>query len=257
MPEWSAAQYLKFAGQRTRPSADLLARIARDAPARVIDLGCGPGNSTALLAARWPGARLFGLDNAPDMLATARRDHPGIEWITADLATWRPPERDAERYDVVFSNAALQWVPDHEHLFPRLIGAVAPGGVFAVQMPRAAGKAQTAIREIAADGPWAAKLAGRDRAQVHAPAVYYELLARRVRHIDMWEIEYQQVMQDTASIAEWLKGSGLRSFLPLLNDDERARFLARYQAEIDAAYPVQSDGRVLFPFRRLFMVCEV
>ena len=257
MPEWSAAQYLKFADQRTRPAADLLARVARDAPARAIDLGCGPGNSTALLAARWPRAHLAGLDNAPDMLATARRDHPAIEWITADLVTWQPPKRDAERYDVVFSNAALQWVPDHERLFPRLLDAVAPGGAFAVQMPRAAGKAQSVIREIAADGPWAAKLAGRDRAQVHPPSVYYELLARRVRRIDLWETEYHQVMESTAAIAEWLKGSGLRSFLPLLSDDERTQFLARYQAEIDAAYPAQTDGRVIFPFRRLFMVCEI
>jgi len=257
VPEWSAAQYLKFADQRTRPAADLLARIARDAPARVIDLGCGPGNSTALLAARWPRAYLAGLDNAPDMLATARRDHPTVEWITADLSTWQPPERDAERYDVVFSNAALQWVPDHARLFPRLLDAVAPGGAFAVQMPRAAGKAQSVIREIAADGPWAAKLAGQGRAQVHAPGVYYELLARRVHRIDLWETEYHQVMESTAAIAEWLKGSGLRSFLPLLSDDERAQFLARYQAEIDAAYPAQTDGRVIFPFRRLFVVCEV
>src|SRR5205085_6326043 len=102
MADWSAAQYLKFADQRTRPAADLLARIARDAPARVIDLGCGPGNSTALLAARWPAARLSGLDSAPDMLATARRDHPTIDWLEADLTTWAP----AERFDVMFANAS-------------------------------------------------------------------------------------------------------------------------------------------------------
>jgi trans-aconitate 2-methyltransferase len=252
VPDWSAAQYLKFADQRTRPAADLLARIALAAPARVVDLGCGPGNSTSLLAARWPGARLSGLDNAPDMLATARRAHPTIDWIETDLSTWQPPER----YDVVFSNAALQWVPDHARLFPRLLTTVAPGGVLAVQMPRAAGKAQSVMREIAAGGPWAGKLAGQGRAQVHAPSVYYELLARVARRIDLWETEYHQVMADTAAIAEWLKGSGLRSFLPRLSDDERAQFLARYQAALDAAYPRQSDGRVIFPFRRLFMICE-
>jgi trans-aconitate 2-methyltransferase len=250
--EWNAAQYLKFADQRTRPAADLLARIARPAPARVIDLGCGPGNATALLAARWPDAEITGLDNAPDMLATARRDHPAIAWREADLSTWRP---DA-RYDVVYSNAALQWVPDHASLLPRLLGAVAADGVFAAQMPRAAGAAHSLIREIAAAGPWAARMPERSGARVQPPGFYYDLLAPLVRRIDLWETEYQQVMADTAAILEWVKGTGMRPFLAALSDDERAEYLARYRAALDAAYPAQRDGRVIFPFRRLFLVCE-
>ena len=252
MTEWSAAQYLKFAGQRTRPAIDLLARVARDAPANVIDLGCGPGNSTALLAARWPDARVCGLDNAADMLATARRDHPAITWIEADLATWMP---DA-RYDVVYSNAALQWVPDHATLFPRLLGAVRPGGVLAVQVPRTAGPAHTLIREIARAGPWAERLAGRARAHVQPPGFYYDLVAPRVRQVDLWETEYHQVMADTAAIVEWVKGTALRPFVGLLSDEEHAAFMARYRAALEAAYPRQADGHVIFPFRRLFLVCE-
>ncbi len=253
---WSAAQYLKFADQRTRPAADLLARIPRDAPARVIDLGCGPGNSTALLAARWPTAHLVGLDNAPDMLATARRSHPAIEWREADLSTWQP----TERYDVVYSNAALQWVPDHERLFPRLTTMLAPDGVLAVQMPRSAGAAQSLIRDIADEGPWADRLTERARtrvARVQASEVYYRMLAPAVRRIDLWETEYQQVMPDTAAIVEWLKGSGLRPFLAALSAPEQAEFMARYREAIDNAYPPQPDGKIIFPFRRLFIVCEL
>jgi trans-aconitate 2-methyltransferase len=250
--EWNAAQYLKFADQRTRPAADLLARVARAAPARVIDLGCGPGNATALLAARWPEARITGLDNAPDMLATARRDHPAIEWLEADLSVWVPEAR----YDVVYSNAALQWVPDHATLLPRLLGAVADGGVLAVQMPRAAGAAHSLIREIAAAGPWAARMPERSGARVQPPGFYYDLLAPLARRVDLWETEYQQVMADTAAILEWVKGTGMRPFLAALSEAERADYLGRYRAALDAAYPAQRDGRVIFPFRRLFLVCE-
>jgi trans-aconitate 2-methyltransferase len=251
---WDAAQYLKFGDQRTRPAADLLARIPIEAPGRVIDLGCGPGNSTALLAARWPAARLGGLDNAPDMLATARRAHPAIAWIEGDIPRWAP----TERYDVIFSNAALQWVPDHAALLPRLLTALAPDGTLAVQMPRNGdAPAHRLMRELAADGPWAARLEGRARAHVQAPNVYYDLLAARARRIDLWETEYQQIMPDAAAILEWVKGTALRPFIEPLSPDERARFTARYRDALEQAYPARTDGRIIFPFRRLFLICQI
>jgi trans-aconitate 2-methyltransferase len=256
MAPWDAAQYLKFEDQRTRPAVDLLTRIMLAAPTRVIDLGCGPGNSTALLAARWPGAQLAGLDSAPDMLATARRTHPTITWIDGDIASWSPSP--TERYDVVYSNAALQWVPDHATLLPRLLAATAPGGVLAVQMPRNAdGPAHRLMREIAADGPWAGQLAGRSRAHVQTPGVYYDLLASRARHVDLWETEYQQIMAEPAAILEWVKGTALRPFLEPLAPDQRAAFTTRYRAALEQAYQPQADGRVIFPFRRLFLICRV
>jgi trans-aconitate 2-methyltransferase len=254
MAPWDAAQYLKFEDQRTRPAVDLLARIPLAAPTRVIDLGCGPGNSTALLAARWPGARLAGLDSARDMLATARRAHPTVEWIDGDIAAWSP----SERYDVVYSNAALQWVPGHATLLPRLVAAVAPDGVLAVQMPRTGdAPAHRLMREIAADEPWQAALAGRARAHVQAPSFYYDLLAPLARQVDLWETEYQHVMADSAAILEWVKGTALRPFLEPLSQDQRAAFTTRYRAALEQAYLPQADGRIIFPFRRLFVICRV
>ena len=254
MAPWDASQYLKFEDQRTRPAMDLLARIALAAPARVIDLGCGPGNSTALLAARWPAAHIAGLDNAPDMLATARRAHPAVSWIDGDIAGWSP----TERYDVVYSNAALQWVPDHTTLLPRLLASVAPGGVLAVQMPRNGdAPAHRLMRELAADGPWAGQLAGRSRAHVQAPGFYYDLLSPQARAVDLWETEYQQIMAEPAAILEWVKGTALRPFLEPLSQDHRAAFMTRYRAALERAYEPQADGRIIFPFRRLFLICRV
>jgi trans-aconitate 2-methyltransferase len=253
MAAWDAAQYLKFEDQRTRPAADLLERIPLPDPERVIDLGCGPGNSTALLAARWPNARIGGLDNSPEMLVAARRDHPEIAWIEADVGDWKP----SEAYDLIYSNAALQWVPDHDRLFPRLLAAVAPGGILAVQMPRNfAGPAHRLMREIAAAGPWAERLADRSAIPVQEPGFYYDLLAPKAARVDFWETEYLQLMADAAAILEWVKGTALRPFIEPLNSAERARFTDQYLQALEAAYPPQRDGRVIFPFRRLFLICH-
>src|SRR5215204_5774127 len=175
MQGWDAGQYLRFADERTRPALDLLARLDLAVPRRAIDLGCGPGNSTALLRERWPDAEIAGLDSSPDMLAAARRDHPGIDFIAGDIAEWAP----AEPCDLVFSNAALQWVGDHARLLPRLLAAVAPGGALAVQMARNHDFATHALmRRVAAEGPWRDRLAdARDPSPVRPPEFYYDCLA--------------------------------------------------------------------------------
>ena len=131
MPSWDADQYSLFLDDRTRPARDLLARVEVAAPRRVVDVGCGPGNSTALLVSRWPGAEVVGIDSSPEMIEKARRNLPGVEFVEADLREWAPPEP----VDVVYSNATLQWVEDHPRVFERLWGVVAPGRVLAVQMP--------------------------------------------------------------------------------------------------------------------------
>ena len=173
MHSWDAGQYLRFADERTRPALDLLAQVDIAAPRRVVDLGCGPGNSTALLRERWPDAVLEGLDASQDMLAAARRDHPGIAFVAGDIATWLP----AEPYDVVFSNAALQWVGNHAELLPRLIASVRPGGALAVQMPRNHDFATHALmRRVATEGPWRDRLAGaREPSPVQPPEILLRL----------------------------------------------------------------------------------
>ncbi|MBV9966649.1 MAG: trans-aconitate 2-methyltransferase [Alphaproteobacteria bacterium] len=252
MHGWDAGQYLQFADERTRPALDLLARIDLGAPQRIVDLGCGPGNSTGLLRERWPAAAITGLDASAGMLAAARRDYPGIDFVLGDIATWSP----TELYDVVFSNAALQWVSEHEHLLPKLLDAVAPDGVLAVQMPRNHDFAtHRLMRQVAAEGPWRHKLAGaRDPSPVKPPEFYYDCLAPRCRRILMWETNYIQVMDGIDAIIAWLRGTGLRPFLARLDEAEERQFLNRYAALLVEEFPAQADGRVLLPYPRLFFI---
>jgi trans-aconitate 2-methyltransferase len=252
MHGWDAGQYLRFADERTRPALDLLARIDLVAPPRIVDLGCGPGNSTALLRERWPEAKVTGLDSSADMLDAARRDHPGIEFVAGDIAEWSP----AAPYDLVFSNAALQWIGDHERLLPRLIDMVAPDGVLAVQMPRNHDFATHALmRQVAAEGPWRDRLAGaRDPSPVRPPEFYYDCLAPKSRRMILWETNYIQIMDGIDAIIAWLHGTGLRPFLARLDEPEQKLFLDRYAALLAGAFPARSDGKVLLPYPRLFFI---
>jgi trans-aconitate 2-methyltransferase len=255
MPTWDAAQYLRFAEQRTRPCRDLAERVNVASPQRVIDLGCGPGNSTAVLAKRWPGAQIVGVDSSPQMIEAAQKDQPTGRFLNSNIETWATSSSGS--FDVVFSNAALQWVDDHERLFPRLFAHVAPGGALAVQIPgNYDGPAHRASRELAASAAW------RDRFKmpvrewhVHDLSHYYDFLAPHAAALDLWETEYLHVMPNAQAIVEWYKGTGLRPFLEALADDaDRAAFLDEYLLRIGQAYPPRSDGHVLFPFRRLFIV---
>jgi trans-aconitate 2-methyltransferase len=250
MAKWDDAQYLKFADQRTRAARELLARVPLGDAARVVDLGCGPGNSTALLRSRWPAAHLTGVDNSPEMLARARKDLPEVEWVEADVTRYAP----APPVDLLFANAVLQWVPDHARLFPALLERVRSGGVLAVQMPHNFDEpSHRLMRETRAK-----LLPGRPvaaaRSEVAPAAFYYDLLAPRSAAVDIWRTTYEQVMPDADAIVEWVKGTGLRPFLEDLNGEERAAFLVTYGAAVDAAYPPRSDGKRLFSFPRLFMV---
>jgi trans-aconitate 2-methyltransferase len=252
MPTWDADLYLRFANERTQPAIDLLARVALAAPARVIDLGCGPGNSTALLRGRWPAA-VTGLDSSPQMLAAARKSHPDGEWVLGDIAAWTadPP------YDLVFSNATLQWLPDHATLYPRLLAQVAAGGALATQIPVFhAMPIQRALLGVAADPAWHDRLAPAARSLVaESPGFYYDALRPLASQVDLWETEYNHILASTDAIVEWISGTRLRPYLEALADDpERREFLARLRAAVAAIYTPQRDGKVLFPFRRLFLV---
>jgi trans-aconitate 2-methyltransferase len=249
---WNPEQYLSFADHRTRPAIDLLGRIALKSPARVADLGCGPGNSTALLVESWPGAAVTGVDSSAAMLATARTSGIRASWLQADLADWTP----ALPFDLLFSNAALHWLPDHAQLLPRLFAQVAPGGVLAVQMPRNFGAPSHALLlELAAAEPWAGRLeAALLREPVASPAWYYDLLAPSAPGLDIWETEYLHVLDGDDPVLAWNRGTVLRPVRAALKPDELAAFEADYARRLRAAYPRRSDGRTLFPFRRLFIV---
>jgi trans-aconitate 2-methyltransferase len=250
---WSAKQYLAFEDERTRPARDLVAAIPLAHPRQAIDLGCGPGNSTEVLAARFPQAAISGLDNSPDMLAAARKRLPGLRFAEADIAAWTA----AEPYDVVFANAALQWVGDHEALYPRLMRSVAEGGCLAVQTPDNLDEpVHRLMREIATEPPFAEKLAGAAGARAARLRAqwYYESLRPLCRSVDVWRTTYFHALADADAIVEWLKGTGLRPFLAPLDEAERAEFLARYRDAVARAHPELPGGGVLLPFPRLFIV---
>lgn len=253
MNDWSARQYLKFEDERTRPPRDLLAQVPLDRPRRVVDLGCGPGNSTELLIERFPDAKVVGLDSSPDMLRQARERLPRCTFSQADISTWSP---DAET-DLLFGNAVFQWVPDHAAVLRRLLSALPAGGVLAVQMPDNTGEPALALmRKVAAEGSWSANKALSDagRSDLPTPGGYYDLLKPVCRHLDVWHINYNHVMDGPQAIVEWFKGSALRPYLSALDPEAEKKFLAAYTAEIAAAYPARFDGKVLLRFPRLFIV---
>ena len=224
------------------------------APQRVFDLGCGAGNVTRALRRRWPQAALTGVDRSPEMLEQARRELPTATWQQANLAAWHTREAD-----VIYSNAALHWLDDHEKLFPALLAMLADGGVLAVQMPRMfAAPSHQAMRETALAGPWRQHLeALLGPAQVAPPEFYYRLLAPQARSLDIWECEYLQVLEGANPVLAWTKGTALRPFLAALEEPQRSAFEAEYAARLAALYPPAADGCTLFPFRRLFIVAGV
>jgi trans-aconitate 2-methyltransferase len=256
---WNPAQYLEFADARLRPALDLLARIRLERPRTIVDLGCGTGNVTRLLAARWPDARIVGIDSSPVMLQEARaaaRDDRRCTFVAADVAQWQPETP----VDLVYSNAALHWLPDHAALFPRIAAMVAPGGVLAVQMPDNFGApSHTLISDIARSERWRARLGGIVREPpVAAPADYFGWLGVRMATVDIWRTEYLQVLEPRKDgehpVAAWTKGTWLVPFLEVLGESERAEFLRDYMGRLVLDYPPRDDGRTLFPFRRLFIV---
>jgi trans-aconitate 2-methyltransferase len=248
MPTWNADQYLKFEEERTQPCRDLAARLPSHGVRSVVDLGSGPGNSTRILAERWPNARITGVDNSASMIDVARWEQPQHRWVVSDITRWSSEEH--EQFDIVFSNAALQWVPDHAEVYPSLFARVAPGGAFAVQIPSDVHSLpHRMMREIAPPD-----LKVREW-HAHPAGFYYDLLAPLSARVDMWETEYYHVMPNAEAIVEWYKGTGLRPFLEsLTTDSDRAQFLAEYLKRIRTAYPPHVDGKVLFPFRRLLVI---
>jgi len=254
---WDPSLYLSFADHRLRPALDLLGRVPADAPARVVDLGCGAGNVTRVLRQRWPAAAIVGIDGSPEMLARAEREGEGLRlnWLEADIAGWATDEP----VDLLYSNAALHWLGGHETLFPRLIEMVAPGGWLAVQMPRNFTEpSHTSMAEAARSGPWRRKLEPLLKpAPVAEPAFYHRLLAPFSAGLDLWETVYWQRLTGENPVADWTKSTWLSPLLAALEPGaEREGFEAAYRGLIAAAYPKESDGSTLFPFRRLFLVAQ-
>jgi trans-aconitate 2-methyltransferase len=249
---WNPELYLKFDRERTQPAIDLAAKVQLE-PRQIIDLGCGPGNSTAVLRVRWPDAEITGLDSDPAMLATAWESDSNITWVQADAETW-----EAEgKYDLVFSNAMLQWLPEHTAVISRWFAAVAPGGALAVQIPSHLNSAvHRHILEVAADSRWNTLTASAGHAiNTAEPPAYYDALCQQAVRVDLWITEYCHVLEGPQEIINWMRGTGLRPFLSVLpTDADRAAFEAMLLERVTVSYPRRVDGKVLFPFRRLFFL---
>jgi trans-aconitate 2-methyltransferase len=251
---WEPARYLAFANHRTRPALDLLARVPLTDAARIADLGCGPGNSTALLAQRWPGAAVVAIDSSPEMLAQARATGIRAKWVEADIARWTPDGP----LDLIYANATLQWLGEHATLLPRLLAQLRANGVLAVQMPRNfQAPSHALLRETARSGPWADRLGGiLDQPPVAAPEWYYDLLAPLAPMLDVWETQYLHVLDGDDPVLNWTRSTALRPIAQALDAEQLAAFEGAYADRLRAAYPRRADGRTLFPFRRLFIIAQ-
>jgi trans-aconitate 2-methyltransferase len=255
MLDWNPALYRRYEDERTRPAQELLARVPLPEVRHAVDLGCGPGNSTELLVQRFPKAQVVGTDNSEAMLASARERLPQARFALSDIATWAPHEAP----DLIYANAALQWVPDHETLIPRLFAALAPGGVLAVQMPdNRQEPTHRLMRTVAAEAPWAEPIGDADRLRTLLLPLggYYDLLAPEAARVDVWHTIYQHPMASAAAIVEWVRGTGLKPFVDRLPADLQASYLAEYERRVDQAYPARTDGKRLLAFPRMFIVAQ-
>jgi len=251
---WDPDRYLTYADERGRPFVELVQRIDAEAPAAVVDLGCGPGNLTRLLTERWSEANVVGLDSSPEMIEKARATVPGIGFEVADLREWAA---GSDQVDVLVSNATLQWLPDHLDLLPRLVERVRPGGWFAFQVPGNFGEPSHTIRtELAAEEKYAAHTAGVAVPDSHDPSVYLDALAAAGCTVDAWETTYLHLLTGEDPVFTWVSGTGARPTMQALPPGLREAFEAEFKARLRAAYPTHDYGVVL-PFRRIFAVARV
>jgi len=256
---WSPKQYLAFEDERTRPVRDLVGAIGVRDAGLVVDLGCGPGNSTEVLAARFPSAMIQGIDSSPDMIAEARRRLLRGDFKLASVEDWAAAPSAPPRPQIILANAVLQWVANHETILPALAWRLAGRGALAIQMPDNLDQpSHVAMRETAADGPWRERLLQAAAARTTIPGAdwYYGLLRPLFSKVDIWRTTYHHPLAGAEAIVEWVKGTGLRPFLDPLGPDERAGFLEAYRERLEAAYPAMVDGAVLLAFPRLFILAE-
>jgi trans-aconitate 2-methyltransferase len=250
---WEPQTYLRYAEIRFRAGLDLLARIPKSEYPTIYDLGSGTGHLTRILADTFPNSRVIGVDSSPEMLAEARREFPTIEWQQADISKWQPSAAPA----LLYTNAALQWVPDHEVLLPALLDRLLPGGILAMQVPRHfESPSHLALRELVLQSEWRAQLEPLLLKPIPPPDTYWRWLTPHARNIDLWETIYLQVLDGKDPVVNFMRGTALRPFLSVMDEKRAAKFLAAFSVRMAAAYATQPNGQTLFPFRRLFLVAQ-
>lgn len=256
MSDWNARQYLKFKKDRTQPAFDLARRLEYDSPVNALDIGCGPGNSTAVLKARFPGTRVIGVDYSENMVETAKKDNPELEFIKCDIST----DLDSLPHDldIVFSNACLQWVPDHPSLLPRLMGLLKPGGLLAVQIPM---NYQEPIHRIiettVVQNPWTELIPYMRLFYTLSQEEYYDILSDISTDFSIWQTTYLHRMPSHQAIMDWYSSTGLRPYLDAaVNDKAREDFYQEIFRQVRSEYPVQKNGEIIFRFPRFFFIAQ-
>ena len=252
-PTWDPTHYLHYAGHRLRPALDLLAQVDVAAPRRVHDVGCGTGHLTRIMADRWPDAAVIGSDESAEMLEEAQRLRSRVEWRRLDVRTWDEPAD----FDLIYSNAALHWIPDHDDLILRLLASLRSGGQLAVQMPLSWYEPSHELMRTILDSEQLGSEELRRRyatPNVAEPRHYADLLAAKAATVNLWTTRYFQVLHGPDPVLEWVSGTALRPILEGLAPEELALFLERYSAELRAAYPARAKHETVFPFPRLFFV---
>ncbi|MGH3497075.1 MAG: methyltransferase domain-containing protein [Nocardioidaceae bacterium] len=253
MPTWDPTTYLRYADERSRPFADLVARVPGE-PAHVVDLGCGPGHLSAMLLARWPAARIQGIDSSPEMIERARSDNTDerVTYSVGDVRDWRTDTP----VDLLVSNATFQWVPGHLEVLPRLAQRVAPGGAFAWSVPGNFDQpSHVILRNLAADSRFAEHAGDVVHPHAHDPMTYLYAVGGPGWHVDAWETTYLHVLQGPDPVFRWVSGTGARPILQALTAELRDEFVKDYKAQLAQAYPARPFGTVL-PFRRVFVVAS-
>lgn len=256
MTTWNSAQYLRFSHERTRPARDLAAQVTVPDGGAVLDVGCGPGNSTAALAGRFPLAQVTGVDVSAEMLQRARADYPELSFaemdVTADLTAFEG------RYDLVFSNACLHWVPNHHAVIPRLMRLLRTGGRLAAQMPLASRQMiyKQVVWPLVESSRWRNKLKVSQQFHTLEPQKYVDVLMACASHFDIWETTYYHLLDGPEAVVAWFKGSGLRPYLQALSQDDAEHFEADVLARVRDVFTPQANGQVCLPFPRLFFVAK-
>ena len=252
MADWDVNLYLKFGKERTQPAIDLVNRIAHINPKRIIDLGCGSGNSTQVLKAKWGDAEITGLDSSHEMISTAQKKYPDLKWIQGDISAWQDPS-----FDLIFSNAAFHWVPNHLELLSRLISQLNVGGVLAFQVPyHKNSELHQLIHQIASEPHWGDQFATAKKAiTIESPGFYYDILCDKTVRVDIWKTEYIHEMDDHQAIIDWISATGLRPYLDAMQrKNDKDLFIKRLEFGLRDIYPFQKNKKILFPFQRLFLI---
>lgn len=254
MPNWDPKQYEKFIKDRTQPAIDMANRLEAPTPAMILDLGCGPGNSTKVLKDKFPDAGIVGADNSDEMLSKARKTYPDLEFIHLDANG--DLNELSEQFDIVFSNACIQWLPDHRELLPKLMKLLKPNGILAVQIPlQAEHPVHIITGELVSTARWSDKLVLR-KYNVLSTTEYFDILSDISSDFEIWETTYCQRMQSYESIIEWYKGTGLRPYLEQLSETDTDEFVSDVYNELKNRYTIQKNGEILFRFPRLFFIAE-